>query len=246
MRKIALLAAVAGVVAVGSMAHADFVYSILPITQISGTGTPLDGDDVVTLMIQQTGTGTAQVGNVSNYSGVTLTSTSANPQFFIRTFDLNGSNSAGNGPAYNSTSASNVNPDLGNQAITELDGVTSRPGPSGSYVRLGTNSASDMAKFSLLASTPSESQGTFSDYQALATFSVDGGEPAPTGFNVNTAKTLAVAVVPHGQEVTFSGTVFATSLGSVPSVFSLSVPEPTSLALAGIGAAGLLARRRRA
>src|SRR5665213_718035 len=82
MRKFALLAAVAGLAALGSAAHADFIYRINPVV---GTGVGgFAGDDIVQLQIQGV-PGTAQSTNVTAYQ-VTMSSTVASPQFFIRTW----------------------------------------------------------------------------------------------------------------------------------------------------------------
>jgi hypothetical protein len=256
MRKFALIAAaaVAGL-ASASVSRADFVYQIGTITQEPATVTsqgnvvanPLAGDDIVPLQIKFVA-GVVQ----SNYAvawNLNMSSTALTPQFFIRTWDaVNDTWDTGDA----ATAGSNA--DLANQG--NLDSNSLVVNPRGSYLRIGGTSG-----FNLASSTPSENGTTFTDFQSLTGISVDEansnqtslGNSYPTnrsGTQVSTSfVTIGQAIVPHGQEVTFAGTVFSdlpTDTAGIPfTVSNVAVPEPASLGVIGILSAGLLARRRR-
>lgn len=235
MRKLALLAAAAGLAAVGSVARADFTltHSRTPIT--SGM---FAGDDLVTLTIQQTGTGTAQTGTVISFD-LTESSVAASPKFFIRTWSI-----AGGG--YDATVTNDTNADFVDQGETETDLATPRPDRAGSSARVGDGTTA-FQNATLLQATPTETATTYTDGQSVPTFDVKVGENGTTGYAVTTPRTLALAVIPSGQDVTFHGTVSAFGGTAADLAFSVTdTPEPASLSLLGIGAAGLLMRRRRA
>jgi len=239
MRKFALVAAAALMAAAGSAVKADFVFQTVRTTISGGI---FNGDDQVVLQVKN-GTGTAQTGNIIS-TLMTLSSTATSPQFFIRTWDkANGSWDTGD------VTTPGSNADFGNEGYTGSDFSTVRPGPVGSSIffqlsgALGTTQTSSV----LGATTPSETASTYTDGQAVSGFTANVGIGGTNGSNDAAFHTLAVAIVPSGQEVTFSGQV-SSATGTSPnvqmSVSDPTVPEPASLAVFGLGF-GLLARRRR-
>jgi PEP-CTERM motif-containing protein len=239
MRKIALLAAVAGAAAFGSAAHADFIYQIASGGMVPA-GQPDSGDAIYNLQIEAV-TGTLQSNNVTAYT-VSMTSTTASPSFIIRTW-----NKAGGYWDDGATPQGGVNPDVNNLGTLESDLATNRPGTAASFVRLGGTTA-----YLYASSNPDHGATGFTDYQGIPSLSVDSGTQPGSPVVVPTTKfvTMASAVVPVGQEVTFSGNTISDLPADVKGLsFSVSVnntPEPASFCAFGLGAAGLLARRRRA
>jgi len=236
MRKFALLAAVASVAAFGSAAHADFIYKTV-VTQSDVTVGSLTNVDVIQLQIEGVA-GTVQSTNIAAAS-VTESSTASSPQFYIRTWNK----SEG---AYDDQGGGNPNADFANQgALVFTTGGAAR-GTNLSYANFGSAS-----NFVFASSTPDESATTYTDFQSVPGFNVQWGNNGPAAVSTTAYKILAEAVVPTGQEVTFSGNVISDLPADTQGIaFSLSAntptPEPTSFAVIGIGAAGLLTRRRRA
>lgn len=234
MRKFALLAAAAAALVGGSVAKADFV---LNTTRAPIVGGPFDGKDRVVLTLAMD-SGTAQQGNLIAYT-VQLSSTQASPQFFIRTWDPS-DNVYNTGSDPTNFPGANNKADFGNQGLsTELGTARGNPG---SFVRYGLDTQA--SQFTLLSSTPAENSTSYTDLQSVPGFSVSAGEGGTSGIAVTGTRTLAAAVVPANQPVTFTVTANA-FVGGVAAVPVTNAPEPASLSLVGIGAAGLLARRRR-
>jgi hypothetical protein len=233
MRKYAVLAAAATMALAGTMAHADFVTQT---TRSAITTGVFAGDELVTLQVEQAA-GTLQSGTLIE-AIVSLSSTTPQPQFFIRTWSA-----AGNGWDTGDNATPGSNADFGNTGVLSQDASTPRT-PAG----VGSNVKFAGASNTLLATTPSETATTYTDKQSVAGFTVTDGIGGTTGGAATTFKTLAQAVVPVGQQVTFAGTLFAHD-GTAPTTqFAISdpaVPEPASLAVIGFGAVGVLSRRRR-
>jgi hypothetical protein len=251
MRKFALLAAaaVAGL-ASASVSRADFVYQTTvspePATVTSqgtpGVANPFFGDDIVLLQMKSV-TGAGVQSNYALSWSISASSIASSPQFFIRTWDAALGTWDQGDAATPGTDA-----DLANQGSADSNGATVNP--RGSYIRIGGTSG-----FNVVPAASSDQTGTYTDLQSLPGFTMtefSSSQPAGhfgTLISSTVFQTIGEAIVPHGQEVTFSGNVISdlsTDLNGVAFSVSANTPEPTSFAVIGIGAAGLLARRRRA
>jgi len=253
MRKLKLLVAVAGIAVSGSLAKADFVISS---TRASNAFTlNSQSYDIVTFQVTNNGnngTGT----KMQSIDVALLAPTSFNSQSFANNGMLIGS-AFGEGDVFSIDSA----PSGSNASFIKGAGLSSNAGASVMLL----NGTIDNAPYN---------SSTYTDQEKVAgisgtIFSTASYPPANS-----TPYTFAHVAVPTGDPVEllnpnvsrtfepnsgiFSGrnadntpalttSVTATNLTSGPFVDpgSASVPEPASVALVGIGAAGLLVRRRR-
>lgn len=249
MRKLGVLAAAAGLAVSGSVVKADFVLSSTrqtgAITVASG---PTAGTyDLVNFFI--TNTGTNGTGTTLNSVDIALYSPSG---MLIGV----GNGAKGGLPATSAdvfaTNSANVNSWIADN--TSPFTLTSTAG--GSVLLAGSNPANT-------ASVGPSSQ-TFTNNELVA--GIAGAIFSTTGTQANTSPIqIAEAVVPTGALVEIlnpvtSGRVFEPNSGTFSPLsgnfqanndttangpYVNAVPEPGSLALVGIGAVGLLARRRR-
>jgi MYXO-CTERM domain-containing protein len=121
----------------------------------------------------------------------------------------------------------------------------------GSYVRFGSPAQFDY--FFPVGFVPAENSQTFTDGQSISGFEVTSLviNPTTSGLDDTVATQLAVAVVPTGQGVTFSGSAAAhqgnTATFSITDaggpLTPAAVPEPAALGLLSLGA--LFLRRTR-
>jgi hypothetical protein len=127
------------------------------------------------------------------------------------------------------------------------------PSPAGSFIRIGT--LANLASTNVLARLPENRSDPDGDtvpnnvpaatYTGLRSFRVDGGflSNAPLA---NAAPVLiGLAVVADGTPVTAAGRLGGET-GSLQTFNLTNVPEPGAVAVAGLAAGGLLARRGRA
>ncbi len=125
----------------------------------------------------------------------------------------------------------------------------------GSYVRFGTG-AQATTNFSLLF-TPAENSQVYADGQTVTGFEAQALliDPNTAGLADSVATSLAFAVVPTGQTVTFSGSAaghfgptvpfsITDGSGSLTSSALAAVPEPASLGLISLSALVLCRSRR--
>lgn len=128
---------------------------------------------------------------------------------------------------------------------------------AGSWIRLGTTFT---ATAILPSPTSTDTDGDFAPDQAIApeytsnsvtSFHVEGAHVPPSGqagliANTGSGALFAVAIVPTGTPVTVFGEVAGDTGDKVSIQATDPIPEPASLSLLGLGAMGLMARRRRA
>lgn len=256
MRKYALLAVVAGTVLGGSLAKADFtISSVRAVGNVTGaTGGPanvsfvggsMSGFDAVFFYAHNNG---GTTGDKLDSIDVTLKdNTSAGLKIgyantFVSSADLTGTN----------TFASNSNVyvfGFGNSGYYSFQQILGDPSPSGA-------ADNNTGNYAPTATNPGNSRTTYGNaiqqFETTGISSNTSGGAGENGVNATTANgnlgaLFAVAVVPTGDSVTASGGLFGNA--GPQQTFSASnpavVPEPSSIALVGIGAAGLLLGRRR-
>jgi hypothetical protein len=236
MRDYALAIALVALALSGTAARADFQFRSERSAITFGMFT---GDDLFELDVMNDGHGGS--GTTLLSATVTLSSTDPNGVFFIRTYDADGTGMHNGGspssdPTDNDFDASG----LGGES------------PLGTYVRFGPPSqwtiagsdpeflSSDDPGFQNEGPGPGgpginyPPSGKYTDGMALkGPITVIGGTNIrDVGLPDTTFQPLAFAVVPHNEPVEFS-------------VQATGSPEPASLGLVAIGAAALLARRRR-
>jgi len=243
MRKYALLTAVAAMAVSGSVAQADFIFTTNRTNITTGM---FSGDQVVELDVKNdgnNGTGTTLLAATVNFESVDVKSGAANPnaQFFIRTFDQDGS-------------GMNNDDDVSNQSGNAAGsfGTYARFGNTSQWVLAGSmpdNASSDDPNGPHgMGQSNYPGSGAYTDGQAIkGSMTVIGGANLTTGgLNDTTSKPLAFAVVPAGQQVRFDVNVAGSAGPSYvgPPIDDPPIPEPASIGLVGFGLLGLMRRRR--
>lgn len=226
MRKYAVLAAAAGLALTG-VAKADFTFSFTRTT-----GAPDASHDVIEFFAKNGGgtTGTKAIASDVTLKG--LDATGANPVNLLTKFVSTSTSAKAD------LSGTKTSVDASNNVI-----------PDRSFVNILANDGNDdTTAYSVVSTVPDS--GMHSVYAAgVSQFEVVG---ANLGGGINATTTnggngamIGVAVVPTGDNASASGSIGG-EVGS-PQTFSISskaVPEPACLSMIGLGALGLIRRRR--
>lgn len=150
-------------------------------------------------------------------------------------------------------------------AKADLTGSSAASGdpyhPIGSIVNLlgdandPTGMDNDPTAYSVVSTTPTNTHANFVDPNAPTGFggvpkfevvgaNLAGGVDASSVANGGRGALIAVAVVPHGDQVCLGGSVGGTS-GGPQFVGNILCPEPATVGFLSVGLGGLVVRRRR-
>jgi len=257
MRKLGLLAAAAGLALGGSTAKADFVISS---TRTAGPTINSAATDIVDFTVTNNGangTGTTiksfDVGLYSPsgmYIGVRTGANAGIPDVLFQQLASQSLSWIAD-EAFHTPPTSPEQPALGNGG--NLAGISQLVLPLGQNPSTGTG---------VLTNTFTQNQLVQGIYAFLQTTGTADASPlwfaravVPHNASVSLLNTGGTATAPTGSGRSFapnsgllspgSGSFAAINNNGVSGAFTDAVPEPGTLSLVGIGAAGLLARRRR-
>lgn len=259
MFRLQYLAAGIVIVLCAPLGRADFLFQTTRNAITTGMFT---GDDSVELKVMndgQNGTGTTLLAATVTFESYDFAKHKLAPgQFFIRAYDFGMDTHFGGDPS--------SDPRDNDMDISGFGGEF----PPGTYARFGSTTQWTLAGSSPMIWSSDDPQftppgpgemlppnypssGNYTDGQAVAgPITVIGGANLTSGgVNDTIFRTLALAVVPHNEEVVFDLSV-AGSQGPAytgPPIADPipipSVPEPTSLGLLGLSALMQMTRRRR-
>jgi len=252
MRKLGVLAAAAGLAVSGSVVKADFVISSNRQVGavVVASGSTAGTYDLVSFTV--TNTGTNGTGTTVNSIDIALYSasgmligvgTGAKGGLPTTAADIFASKSANNNSwIADNTSQFNLSTTTGGSVLTFGSNPTTTAGVSATSQTFSNNELVGGIAGVIFASSPTlpQADGAPGVYFAQAV--------VPTGASVELLNPVASgrAFEPNsGIFSPLSGSFQANNLTTAGGPYVNAVPEPGSLALVGIGAVGLLARRRR-